>query len=853
MAVFCIPPKIVESLVDAFGNGQLDIFALQDPQLSSEARHELFNRYIKNEELTTWVNGKFEGALASTKADALLQWAQWMKQSGKVQQKPYDDMVAKIGKLEKAGALGPNQPQGYLKDLVALKLGLAVSEDDVAKILVHTKRLDELATDLADTGHYSKEYWKELKALNQFTDSLNPTHKLRVATSLIGRGMMLASVKSPVVNIVSNTVLGATEALNRRIASGQWKGLNNDFWKKYTKEAMNIYNETGYDISRIDDAWQGQMRLGEDVVHSEGPGKTRKFGRFVEDVIFDKAMGTPDAATAILSFSDSANMAIAKQVKNEGLTGVDAVTRGMELAREVTHTDVTTASQIAKDIRAKAIADARVATWTNDTGYSKAALWLRSGLNKATKDVRLGDQLMPFIKTPANVVSLGVDVAGVGFVKALYKTYQGIRTGEKAKIAEAVRDASRAGMGIALATLIVYSVNPEDSTGTYESYGLDQKARDLLKAKNAPFNAILMNTPLGKKWISYDYFGPLGPVMSGIMAGRKEQEPGAASWKYLQAAGQQIAKVPGIQEVQDLAGGWSDVSTQAPEKILPAAANTLGSFVKSRIIPGISGDIASAIDPYQREIGTGALQQTMAAIPGVRQLLPEKINQLTGDEMANEPAWSTLAFGRRVTTADNDRVLEEIDRLEKAGSGPAIQDIAKASPAVKTMKGQLNQTEYQTALVDYGTSYSSAVSQLMSSSEYRMMTDKQKASAINKIREDTMENMVIEHSKTLTPEQQNTKNKKRAKEILSQYYDTIPTEVWGTIERTYPGLRARAEKEAKLAESGTPAEKATAQRWFKTEPFGPIALNARKQIALKKIEVRQRNPLVGQAYDLINK
>ena len=155
---------------------------------------------------------------------------------------------------------------------------------------------------------------------------------------------------------------------------------------------------------------------------------------------------------------------------------------------------------------------------------------------------------MPFVKTPANVVSAGLDAAGVGFVKALVKQIQAVRKGDPRLTTEAIRDATTAGTGLALALAIVYSVNPEDSTGTFESYGTDQKARDIIKAKNAPYNAI----KLGDKWWSYDYFGALGPAISGFMAARKAKEGESPAWAYAQAIASQTTKVPGLQEVSDL-------------------------------------------------------------------------------------------------------------------------------------------------------------------------------------------------------------------------------------------------------------------------------------------------------------
>ena len=851
MAGLCIPPETVERLLGAFQRGELKLDVLQDPTVPSTVRHEMFAKYFPKgqEQVVTWMNGKFEEALLSNKKDAI---TSWVKKTFRPQdKKTYLDVMDKINKLDKLNALDPNSEYGFMEDLVATKLGVRVTTEEVQNIVAKSKVLDELSATLdPKLGIYPKGYWKALSQFNDYVDSLSPTHNLRVFTSLIGRGTMLFSAKSPVTNIVSNTVQGAEEALNRRIASGQWKGLNNDFWKAYVKEGMNIYNESGYDISRLDKNWLGQKRLGENVVHSQGPGATRKVGRWVEDVIFDKMMGTPDAATALLSFSDSANLAIAKQVRIEKLSGEAAKIRGLELAKQVAHTDISAASDIAKEIRAQAIADARVATWTNDSGISWLASGLRTGLNKATGDFRLGDQLMPFVKTPANVVAAGLDSAGIGFVKAVIKQFQAVRRGDPRLTTEAIRDATTAGTGLALALLIVYSVKPEDSTGTFESYGTDQKARDIIKAKNAPYNAIKINILGRPTWVSYDYFGALGPAISGFMSARKAKEGENPVWKYAQSVASQTTKVPGLQELQDLQTGWTDVSTGNPGEVAGATLNTLGSFAKSRVIPGISGDVASMLDPNQRDIGTSAWNQTLASVPGVRQILPAKVSQQTGQAMPNENPLSTLLFGRRVTTPTDSTVIDEIEHLKKTDNAPALQDISKSSPSVKVMKSQISDEEYQQAMQYYGSQYGDQVTQLIRTSDYQQMTDAKKAAAINKIREDVMENMVLKYTKNPTPEQRTRILRKKAVALLAISYDTIPDQIWKPIEQQYPGLRIEAEKQTKLADSGTDSEKAYAKRWFQSYP---MALKARQDIAQAKINMRKQYPEVGQAYDFIYK
>lgn len=724
----------------AFKNGDLAIDELYG--MTSEARRTAFEQF-SNAETARAMNTKFERAMVSKQKDALQNWVKTISSS-----KKQKTLLDRINELDKVGALDTESSHGFLSDLVATKLGADVTPEEVAKIKLLSEGLEGLSTKFVPGLGEVQDlpYWKARQQLENYIQSLTPTHPLKVVTSLIGRGMMLMSFKSPIVNITSNTVHGTVQMLERRIASRAWTGMNNEFWRAYVLKDMEIYNKTGYGISRMDKLWTGQRRLGEQIIHAQGPGGVRKVGRFFEDVVFDKMMGAPDEYAASFAFADSANPEITRIVRQEGLTGEAAVTKHLELSKKVVNVN-STGDELVDMIRAKAISDARVATWTNEGNYSRFALAIRSGFNKIPGNLMLGDQLMPFVKTPANIVEISVDSAGLGVFKGIYKGVKGIKTGDTKLIQEAVRDVTRGGTGIALATALAYSLNPDDFIPPYEA--CTSKEREMAQLKNAPYNSVL----LGGKYISLDYFGALGAPFVGIMMARKATEQGKgipeAIGQYGRGAVQQVTRVPGVQEVGEIATGISKAFAQPDiEKTAIGMANTIGQFIKSRGIPAILGDIAAGIDPFQRQIGTSALAQAKAAIPGLRETLPPKVERVTGEVMPTEGFISTLLFGSRVKTARDNAVIGEIDRLYGVDAAPTIANIENSSKLAQKLKAEIGEDSFVDALVFYGQTYGDKASKEINSPEYQELSDEDKMKRLNSLRSDAVDEMIRKYQKS---------------------------------------------------------------------------------------------------------
>jgi hypothetical protein len=215
---------------------------------------------------------------------------------------------------------------------------------------------------------------------------------------------------------------------------------------------------------------------------------------------------------------------------------------------------------------------------------------------------------------------------------------------------------------------------------------------------------------------------------------------------------------------QDLAESISAAATK-PDigQMAGGMANAGASFVKSRTIPGVSGDVAAAIDPYQREIGTGAFEQAKASIPGVRQSLPIKIDQLTGEPMKAENAISTMLFGRRVTTDKYNPVLAELNRLKNEGFAPAINDITKSSDYIKAMKDKYGDPEFLSRVLQaYGSEYYNRIIKEIDTRSYQDLTDDKKMSRLNGIRTKLIDEYTKEYDmETFVGEQRKTELKKK--------------------------------------------------------------------------------------------
>ncbi len=723
----CIPRHLTEKLKNSALRGEVNIAELY--KMSSAERRDLFTKHT-DKELGKFINTEFEKAMISKQKSALTDWAMGVFNPIARQKPAFKNMLDKINSLDELGVLNPKTEKAFLEDLVADRLGVNISAEEVKAISEKAQKIDiaqeKLGADLGDIvskPDENLEFFKAKKVMDDYLEGLNPAPKLRITTGVIGRGMMLFSIKSPILNIGSNTELGIVEALSRRLSGQGYRGADNKMARDFVKNANKIYQKTGYDISRMtslaDSGASGTRVLGDDRVHTQGKGALRKVGRGVEDIVFKQLMGAPDVAFASAHFADSVNLHARKLAKGDKQKAKEIMKDSMRLEPQTPEGEI---------VRDQGILDSQVATWTDKTWATRVSEGIRKILNDVSGDVRAGDFLLPFVKTPANVIATGMDYAGGGGVKALISTVKAIRSGDlkdEAYLRKLSRDMTRAGLGLTGAVVIANSLNEDDFIGAF-----DPARQQIEQLKNSNENSIR----IGGKWVSADWLGPLSvPVTAMLYAKKYGGSPQEMAFQYGQGVLGAAADLPGVKDASDYTRSQLFKKDQSLEEMVGSSQDYWIKQAYSRLTPSIFSDVSKSMDDFERETDKDALNSIKAKIPGLRNSLPIK-KDVFGNDVQGEPAWSDILFGSRVRTARDNDITKEVDRVSGANDkNVSFTDWGKSSSqSLVKFREAVGNDRFKEAQQEYGQELKMSLGDLFKSGDYQSLNDDEKLEVIQK-------------------------------------------------------------------------------------------------------------------------
>lgn len=737
MAQWCIPKHVMNNMAKSI-KGLADSGQIQKlVDMSSAERLDFFKKNLNTEDAVKF-NDALEKAVASKRLRAL---GDWIKKN--LDEKYRADEITALGKtfrnLDEVNAFIEQKTQS----LADKKLGIALTVEETKKFTDIGKKMYEAGIklgsdfiDLSSKEGYEKAlpFGKAHKEMEDFTRSLMPVSAWKSFVNRIGRASMLASLKTPFLNIESNTIGAITTAISRRLerwhfTSSVEKGVASDF----IKNSRRFFKETGIDMSRMisfEDTIAGAGRMvGENV--SDG-----KFLKAYTDFIFNKTLSTPDVAFGSFAFSDSASLNASR------IAGKDSK-KATEIFKDSILLNPKTDE--GKAVRTLAIADARLATYTNDSFTAKKLEATREFLNSVPG---FGDISLPFVKTPSNVAELGADYAGLGFVKGavkgskiLYTTL--VKKGEVDRVAfqEAISSTVRAGLGMTTAFAIASQLDADDFMGAY-----DPQRVKIDQLSNTSYNAVKVKTPFGEKWISVDYFGPLGSSVVGYMYAKKYGD--ARTLGYAAGVGSQYISAIGLQEVftsvADSLGKIDPNNLESIKKIfkddIPRSA---ADILISRLVPGFMYDLARATDDVQRDTRQKKyvletplfdinFDQLANKIAFWREGLPVKFDAL-GRTMYEESAVESMMFGSRVRTSRMDSIVDEIYRLRDNGLQPVVKDLRfMNSSKVDELKEKTGEKFYEVAR-NYGEELAVEYEKAMKTESYKRLSDDEKKKKLDAI------------------------------------------------------------------------------------------------------------------------
>lgn len=619
----------------------------------------------------------------------------------------------------------------FIKDTIGVNPDVMAGNEVINK----AEQLQKLWDNTKDkSGNPSVEAMRAKRELNDLIQAQNPSSTLAIWTSIFGRGVMLASVKSPVLNIISNIEAGLTEGITRRIMyKTTEKAVDANVKKEFSNYAWEVYKASGDIVSTMNDYDDDMRIIGEQILHSQGPGAFRAASRKVEEVSFKYLMGAPDAVAKTLAFNDTADLLATKIAKEEGVKDISA--RATEIYKDAIL--IKPETEVGQKVREQAQAQAHYTTFTNDSWAARFGLSARNWLNMVGRNkVRLGDLTMKFVKTPANVQMMGLEY-GFGSLYTLYNIQEIIKNPQSQVSQHAIRAAVRNGLGIALAALLYSMLDPEDYFSEFDT--LNPKEKDRMRAMGAMPNSI----KIGNRWVSLDYFGQIAIPLVGMLEARRND--GLKS--YIQSGLTQAAKIPGIKETKQLIDTMSEYARYdlKPEKIVQMMAGTVLDQARAMTIPAIVNDIAKMTDDYERDTMGGVFDKVFASIPGLRQTLPERYG--VQGIIETEPALSTLLFGSRVKTEQSDKLVREVEKLAGKAEQPSISDVTKygdlrlLSPEKKVKVRK-----------EFYKAYNAESKKLISTREYQKKSPEDKKKALNKVRNRVVKSLKEKYSNDIQRE-----------------------------------------------------------------------------------------------------
>ena len=620
----------------------------------------------------------------------------------------------------------------YLYRAVNEGLGLSLSSQQVNEIINKTSAIQKSIENTKDrNGNPSALFFKNMAEMENYANSIAPSPALSVLTSTIGRGNMLMSVKSIALNIESNILNFISESVIKRISYGAIdKLVDTNVIKEYLEYSKGVFNSSGYQVSTMDELDATQRILSEKQITSQGDGVIRALGRFYEQTIFKYGLGYPDLVFKDLAFVDSVNLLASKEANGDSKKAT-AIFKDAILLQPKT--------PIGQAIREKAQIDALVATYQNKSALSEAALTVRNALNKWSGKLKLGDALNPFVKTPANVLALGIDYTfGAYALKDIQTIVSDFQRGQITDTSKnALRKIGRNAIGVLIAFALSSLIDDDDYIPDYAL--LSQGERNLVKAQNGVFNAV----KIGDKWVSLDYFGPFAMPLAAVLNAKKEKALQDKVFNYLTGAGIQGLKIPVFGNLAETFQTAGRLANQDATKGTEELINSLIDFTSSRLTPAILSDVAKITDDYERDTGKSALNRAMTRIPVIREQLPAKVNYATGRAVETENALSVLLAGARVKEATKGAVIREFDKLANAQTDKKVtlSGVTKGN----SLLSKLPESEKPKVEAKFAKMYSSEVSKLIKTNYYNNLDNENKVKAINKIRDKAVESLKKEY------------------------------------------------------------------------------------------------------------
>lgn len=396
-------------------------------------------------------------------------------------------------------------------------------------------------------------------------------------------------------------------------------------------------------------------------------------------------------------------------------------------------------TEITQDMIDIARAESLQRTWNDNNEYTKFVLNVRKGLNKLSfGDYGLGDVLIPFAKTPANLTKAIVDYSPAGLIKTIVEgknLKNSLSNGQyNAKMQHKfVQDLGKATAGTMLYVL-GYALANAGITG-----GESDDDKDTANFIKNTLGISSYSIKIGDKSFTYDWAQPLAAPLSitaNIVNSRNNKEQALLEGIVgsLDTAGSILLEQSFLQSINEVLTDNEGFVTGLINSMLDLPARAVPTFSK-QIADLVDGTQRTTFE-YDKPLQT-AVNKVKAKIPFLSKTLSPTVDTM-GREIqkygGKNNIFNVFLNPANVNTENISTSAAEIYRLYKTTGDKTI--MPRVAPyyinknGEKTIMTSQQRTEYQKIA---GGIIESNIKKMINDSKYINLSDVEKAEMINKI------------------------------------------------------------------------------------------------------------------------
>ena len=632
-----------------------------------------------------------------------------------------NDRAARQNRTPRQSTADSGDVEGARVDYIDKVTGFTLSDELATNYLMaetdaeRAAAWDAITTSIADqipsTFREKANFWRYTSMLT------NPTTHIR---NIMGNAIQFGArkIKDGIGTALERAVIKdpsqRTKAVNvdkdlKAFAKGQYETDQN--------AAMGSGKYSDATAAGIEREIQSKRKMfkGEDVlsraVQSIGDLNSRALD--YEDVIFNRA-----------AYVDS----FAQALQAKGVTAAEA------------HAGTRAADVEAA--RAYAIEEAQRATYRNTTALSEALskMGRYQGDNQVLRAASFAaDAFLPFRKTPANILTTGLDYSPIGLAKGVKEAMLDVKSG-KCTAADAVDSLASGLTGTGILTLGAYLA----AEGLlHVRAGDDDKEEAFEKSMGGQDYAI----QIGDKSYTLDWAVPAAmPLFAGAAIMESVRKGGGTFDALVDSLlGMQdvVLETSMLSSLNDLVSNISYAKSKPMYLIDRAASSYAGQY-----IPTIGSKVASVFDDTVRksyvEKGSGQvasdvnyfLQGAAKKVPGARNQLQPMVD-MWGNEVSNgsapERVFQSFLSPGYLKKADDSAATKEVRRLAEATVDSSVYPTAMdKSFTVGKKEKTLTAAEYTQYAKSAGSARKKLIEEAVKLPAYKAMSNTEKAAYVKR-------------------------------------------------------------------------------------------------------------------------